>query len=130
MGPAPILQGAQVSPRGVRSPELPGEYQARYGGRPELARDGPGEVADLLVVLEQALTHGLREDGPSASLGLAVIRNVKELVTQRDFGPDTGGLWRLVSDTLHWTGDRPCPGAGCGERAGDGPLPVTGRADE
>ena len=62
--------------------------------------------------LELVLGHGMREPG-APSLGLAVmrffknkrktykilfsLRNVKDLVSQKHFGPgDSGGIWRMV----------------------------------
>ena len=89
----------------------------RYGGKQELATEGSPEVQELLTRylkitsslvpslskvplpcprLELALLHGMRTPTTS-SLGLAVIRNVKDLVTQKDFGgQDSGGVWRMV----------------------------------
>jgi len=75
--------------------------QVRYGGKQELATEGSDEVQGLLTRLELVLGHGMREPG-APSLGLAVMRNVKDLVSQKDFGPgDTGGIWRMARTILN-----------------------------
>ena len=75
--------------------------QNRFGQRAELATDSCPEVGVLCVKLEMAILHGLKTTG-SSNLGMAVFRNVKELVSNGFGSSDTaGGLWRIVRTVLN-----------------------------
>ena len=75
--------------------------QSRFGQRAELATDSCPEVGILCVKLEMAILHGLKTTG-SSNLGMAVFRNVKELVSNGFGTSDTGGgLWRIVKTVLN-----------------------------
>ena len=75
--------------------------QNRFGQRAELATDSCPEVEVLCVKLEMAILHGLKTTGAS-NLGMAVFRNVKDLVSNGFGSQDTaGGLWRIVRTVLN-----------------------------
>ena len=75
--------------------------QQRFGQRAELATDSCPEVGVLCVKLEMAILHGLKTTGTS-NLGMAVFRNVKELVSNGFGSSDTaGGIWRIVRTVLN-----------------------------
>ena len=72
------------------------QCQARYSGRAELATENSQEAVALCAKLEQVLQHGLRRTA-EPSLGLAVIKNVKDLVSNNfGSGDSDGGVWRVV----------------------------------
>ena len=68
--------------------------QNRFGQRAELATDTCPEVSSLGDQLEVVLQHGLKSPS-SSSLGMTVLRNVKDLVSN-NFGATeaAGGVWR------------------------------------
>ena len=75
--------------------------QSRFGQRAELATDSCPEVGVLCVKLEMAILHGLKTTG-SSNLGMAVFRNVKDLVSNGFGSSDTaGGLWKIVRTVLN-----------------------------
>ena len=75
--------------------------QNRFGQRAELATDSCPEVSVLCAKLEMAIMHGLKTSG-SSNLGMAVFRNVKDLVSNGFGSTDTaGGLWRIVRTVLN-----------------------------
>ena len=75
--------------------------QTRFGQRAELATDSCPEVGVLCVKLEMAILHGLKTTG-SSNLGMAVFRNVKDLVSNGFGSSDSaGGLWRIVRTVLN-----------------------------
>ena len=72
------------------------QCQARYSGQAELATENSQEAVALCAKLEQVLQHGLRRTA-EPSLGLAVIKNVKDLVSNNfGSGDSDGGVWRVV----------------------------------
>ena len=75
--------------------------QNRFGQRAELATDSCQEVGVLCDKLEMAILHGLKTSG-SSNLGMAVLRNVKDLVSNGFGSTDTaGGVWRVVRTILN-----------------------------
>jgi len=70
--------------------------QARFGGRPELATGEDEGVALFCKQIELILNHGLKDK--DTNLGLAVIRNVRDLVGGGDL--DGRYLWSLLKQML------------------------------
>lgn len=73
--------------------------QVRFGGRVELATEGNEEVALLCKKFELSLMHGMKVSTPS--LGMAVIKNVKDLVSNNFGQTENGGVWRIVRTILN-----------------------------
>jgi len=73
--------------------------QVRFGGKVELATEGNEEIINLCTKLELALMHGLKVTTPS--LGMAVIQNVKDLVSNNFGTTENGGVWRIVRTILN-----------------------------
>eukprot|EP00092_Neocalanus_flemingeri_P018720 GFUD01020275.1.p1 GENE.GFUD01020275.1~~GFUD01020275.1.p1 ORF type:complete len:796 (+),score=193.24 GFUD01020275.1:230-2617(+) len=73
--------------------------QVRFGGKVELATEGNDEINNLCTRLEMALLHGLKVVTPS--LGMAVIKNVKDLVSNNFGSTENGGVWRIVRTILN-----------------------------
>jgi len=73
------------------------QCQVRYGGKSELATGDQDEVICLCRQLELVLNHGLKDQ--ESSLGLSVIRNVRDLVG----GGEVEGknLWKLLKKELN-----------------------------
>lgn len=75
--------------------------QIRFGGKAELATESNEAVADTCAKFEAALQHGMKET--TASLSFAVIKNVKDLVTN-NFGLNetvSPPIWRIVKTVLN-----------------------------
>jgi len=70
--------------------------QAKFGGKPELATTADAEIGQLCKQIELILNHGLKDR--DSSLGLAVIRNVRDLVGGGEL--ESRKLWRLVKTIL------------------------------
>jgi len=73
--------------------------QVRFGGKVELATEGNEEVLNLCTKLEMALMHGMKVSTPS--LGMAVIKNVKDLVSNNFGSTENGAVWRIVRTILN-----------------------------
>jgi len=71
--------------------------QVRYGGQAELATGEDGNVVELCKQVEIILIHGLRDRDDS--LGLAVMRNVRELVVGGE--GVARNLWNLLKKELN-----------------------------
>jgi len=65
----------------------------------ELATEGYDEIGILCTKLEMALLHGLKVVTPS--LGMAVIKNVKDLVSNNFGSTENGGVWKIVRTILN-----------------------------
>merc|ERR1712106_158280 len=57
------------------------------------------EVLNLCTKLEMALMHGMKVSTPS--LGMAVIKNVKDLVSNNFGSTENGGVWRIMRTILN-----------------------------
>lgn len=74
--------------------------QDKFGQRSELATDYNEQVSDLCLKLEMIFQHGLKT--PGSSLSMAVLKNVKDLVSNNFSSPtDRGGLWRVIRPVLN-----------------------------
>jgi len=73
--------------------------QVRFGGKVELATEGNEEVSLLCKKFELSLMHGMKVSTPS--LGMAVIKNVKDLVSNNFGQTENGGVWRIVRTILN-----------------------------
>ena len=73
--------------------------QSKFGKKTELATSHCDTVTELCSRLELILQHGLRPE--SSSLGLAVLRNVKDLVSNSSNTSEAGGVWRVVRTVLN-----------------------------
>jgi len=73
--------------------------QVRFGGKVELATEGNEEISHLCTKLEMALLHGFKVVTPS--LGMAVIKNVKDLVSNNFGSTENGGVWRIMRTILN-----------------------------
>ena len=72
----------------------------KFGERSELATDYDDQVSDLCLKIEMIFQHGLKTTG--SSLSLAVLRNVKDLVSNNFSSPtEGGGMWRVISPLLN-----------------------------
>ena len=72
--------------------------QNKFGKRTELATDSNEEIKILCTKLEMIFLHGLKS--ASSSLGLAVLKNVKDLVSGTTES-GSGGVWRIVRTILN-----------------------------
>jgi len=73
--------------------------QVKFGGKVELATEGHEEIINLCTRLEMTILHGLKVITPS--LGMAVIKNVKDLVSNNFGSTENGGVWRIVRTILN-----------------------------
>ena len=74
--------------------------QDKFGQRAELATDYNEQVSELCLKLEMIFQHGLKT--PGSSLSMAVLRNVKDLVSNNFNSPtEGGGLWRVIRPVLN-----------------------------
>ena len=74
--------------------------QEKFGQRSELATDYNEQVLDLCLKLEMIFQHGLKT--PGSSLSMAVLKNVKDLVSNNFSGPTEGGeMWRVIRPVLN-----------------------------
>ena len=73
--------------------------QTKFGKKTELATDSSDEVLTLCSKLELIIQHGLKPG--SSSLGLTVLKNVKDLVSNNSNSSDDGGMWRIIRTVLN-----------------------------
>ena len=74
--------------------------QEKFGQRSELATDYNDQVSELCIKLEMIFQHGLKTHG--SSLSMAVLKNVKDLVSNNFSGStEAGGLWRVIRPVLN-----------------------------
>ena len=73
--------------------------QIRFGGKVELATDENEEISNLCTKLELLILHGMKVDTPS--LGMAVIKNMKELVSNNFGSSQNSGVWRIIRTVLN-----------------------------
>ena len=74
--------------------------QEKFGQRSELATDYNEQVSELCLKLEMIFQHGLKT--PGSSLSMAVLKNMKDLVSNNFSSPtEGGGLWRVIRPVLN-----------------------------